>query len=148
MKTIEEAKKYLRENMQEGVPCPCCTQMVKIYKRKLTSGMAVALIRLYHESGGDTSKYVHITKLGHLNGGEFAQLKRWNLIEEAINEDTSKRTSGTWAITPKGIKFVKRQIEVPSHLYTFDSKTVGVVDETVDIKTALGRKFNYAEMMQ
>ncbi len=148
--TLVEIKAYLQKHWLKGTHCPACAQKVKLYKRKLTSGMAVALIRLYEASNADPYNFVHITKLGHLNGGEFAQLKRWGLIEEADNKDEFKRTSGMWAITEKGMRFVRGTVKVDKYIYTYNGKTIRVInvsDETTDIYNALGNKFNYSELM-
>lgn len=147
MDTIDEAKKHLRENWEKGTPCPCCGQFVKLYRRKLTSGMAVALIRLYRLTKLDHDEYVHITKLGHLNGGEFAQLVRWSLIQEMPNDNDVKRTSGNWRITRDGILFVKGELSVASHVYTYNGKTIKFSKTSTDIHEALGNKFNYKEIM-
>ena len=146
-KTLDEAKAYLREHWDEGADCPACGQDVKRYKRKLSSGMATALIRLYHKSGGNTLEWVHISELQPLNGGEFAQLKRWQFIDEHLNEDEAKRTSGTWRMTNRGIDFVRDKIQARSHVYTYNGKTVGWSDEHITIRDALGDKFNYKELM-
>jgi len=147
-KTLEEAKRWLRANWDEGVHCPACGQDVKRYKRKLSSGMATALIRLYHKSGGNTLEWVHISELQPLNGGEFAQLKRWQFIDEHLNEDETKRTSGTWRMTNRGIDFVRGKIKARSHVWTYNGKTVGWSDEHITIQQALGDKFNYTELMR
>lgn len=146
--TIQEAKDFLRENIEKGEDCPCCGQLVKLYKRKLTSGMARALINLYRESKQDTLEYVHISRLGRLNGGEFAQLKRWGLIIDKDNDDPElKRTSGFWAITGEGIDFVERRSEVPKYVFTYNMITVTNSRVSTTIEQALGTKFNYAELM-
>ena len=145
MITIAEAKEYLRQNFDKGANCPCCTQFTKRYSRKLTSGMAVALINLYNISDRE---YVHIERLGRLNGGEFAQLAHWGLIEEKPNEDDgTKRTSGYWHITLRGVNFVKGSTRVASHVYTFNGKRLGFSETSTDIHEALGKKFNYSELM-
>ncbi len=146
-KTLEEAKQFLRDNFENGATCPCCTQYVKLYKRKLTSGMAVALIRLYRLSKRQTNKYIHITKLGHLNGGEFAQLERWGLIRQDDNTDEKKKNSGMWSITLDGCLFVEGFKEVPSHAMTYDGKTIKFTNKKINIRAALGSKFDYKELM-
>ena len=146
-KTLEEAKQFIRDNFQEGSSCPCCGQFVKLYKRKLTSGMAKALINLYYASSRSTKRYIHITDLGHLNGGEFAQLQRWGLIVEQPNEDEEKRTSGMWAITYDGMSFVEKLRTVPSHVYTYNGKTIKFSVKETNIEQALGNKFHYTELM-
>ena len=145
-KTLAQAKAELRQGWEGGVSCPCCGQFVKKYARKLTTSMAVGLISLYRQSAKGAVA-VHIKKIEMLNGGEFAQLRRWGLIREVKNEDTSKRTSGLWLITSKGIDFVEGNIQVPRYCDTYNGKTLGFSDEQTDIHQALGSKFNYREMM-
>lgn len=147
LETLEEAKHFLKENIKDGAACPCCKQLVKLYKRKLTSGMAIAIINLYKESVYSSKEYVHITELGHLNGGEFAQLKRWGMIREQENEDTAKRTSGMWAITAKGKSFVLGMYSPPKYVYTYNMATIQFSNQVTNIKQALGNKFNYKELM-
>lgn len=144
--TIDEAKQVLRDNWTEGIDCPCCGQLVKKYPRKLTSSMAKALISLYNQSSG-WGESVHIKKIKNVNGGEFAQLKRWGLITDEANEDTTKRRSGLWSITSKGVQFIKGEISVPMYCDTYNGKTLGFSKETTTIQQALGNRFDYAEMM-
>jgi hypothetical protein len=147
MTTIEDAKQFLRTNWDEGVKCPCCIQKVKRYKRKLTSGMASGLISLYKQADHRTDRHIHISKLGHLNGGEFAQLNRWGLIEDLYNDSDDKRTSGKWRITDRGVSFVRGLEMVASHVYTYNGETLGFEQAKIDIHSALGSKFNYKEIM-
>lgn len=144
---LEKAKQELRDNWYEGLDCPCCGQFVKRYKRKLTSSMAVGLISLYNQSSG-WGEEIHISKIRGVNGGEFAQLKRWGLISDTFNEDKTKRTSGLWTITEKGKLFVNNRIEVPKYCETYNGKTLSFSEETTTIKQALSNRFNYEEMMR
>lgn len=144
--TLEEAKQILRDNWVEGIDCLCCGQMVKKYSRKLTSSMARGLISLYKQSS-DQEKYIHISKIASVNGGEFAQLKRWGLINDAENPDTTKRVSGLWMITDKGRFFVENEISVPMYCETYNGKTLSFSDETTNIERALGNRFDYTELM-
>ena len=150
MKSFEdmsEAKEYLKDNWYTGVDCPCCGQFVKRYKRKLTTSMAVGLISLFNQSSG-MGEEVHIKKIKGVNGGEFAQLKRWGLVSDSFNNDTSKRTSGMWTITDKGKQFVLGFIRVPMYCETYNGKTLSFSNESTDIRQALGNRFNYKEMME
>ena len=153
--TIEEGKKYLRANWDQnnGVDCPCCGQLVKLYNRKLYSKMALQLIALYRLDRKHPNQYFHITDIGVqtsvIGGGDFAKLKYWGLIVELEKDDAddTKRTSGHWAITQKGRDFVIGKITVPSHVKVFDGRTFGFGEKHITIHHALGKKFNYAELM-
>lgn len=148
--TLEDAKQYTREHWEKGVRCPCCDQLVKLYKRPLYSTIAADLIRLYKLNH---SEYHHIAKIlgnNRSGGGDFAKLIYWELVEELEKdpEDTTARTSGMWKITQKGKDFVKDMVNVPSHALIYDGRFLGFTKETIDIKQALGKKFDYEELMK
>ena len=46
-KSLKEVKKDLKDAYEDGCICPCCHQHVQLYKRKLNSGMAITLLRMY-----------------------------------------------------------------------------------------------------
>jgi len=108
--------------------------------------MSKGLIRLYRLGGA--IDYYHVSELGVSGtGGEFAQLQRWGLIEDMRNEDTKKRKSGWWRLTDFGVKFVTDEIRVAAYCDTYNMRTLGFSDETTSIREALGKRFNYTEMM-
>lgn len=145
--TLEEAKEFLRENWENGVPCPCCKQFVKLYKRKLNSSMARTLINLYRASDGLQSWHHHTDFRTESN--DYPYLKIWELIEEKEHdpEDTTKKNSGYWRLTSKGIDFVQDEGTVKSHIRTYNSKFYGFAGKQVNIRECLGKKFNYEELM-
>jgi len=133
-------------DMLDGSNCPCCGQLVKIYRRKLYGQMAYQLILLYKMGGG----FHHIKKLGNpaAGGGDFAKLRYWGLVVEKPNpNDPSKRTSGYWCITLKGIQFVEGNINLPTHCNIYNGQVKTFSTTLGSIKKALGIKFNYAQLM-
>jgi hypothetical protein len=145
--TLADAKQYLRENWQEGVECPCCTQLVKLYPYKPNSTAISDLIRLWNASGRQLGIFVHVREFSHDRGGAFAKLAHWGLVESQINEDTQKRTSGMWTITDSGRQFVVGLTDIPERAYLFNSKSYGMSRKRVNVRQALGNKFNYEELM-
>lgn len=146
METLEDSKEYLRANWQDGVACPCCKQFVKLYKRRLHKAMAVSLIKLYKLKDSH-EKYYHINDFVGIGMGDFAKLKYWGFILEAKNDDDMKRTSGMWKITQDGIDFVEMKRMAPLYALVFNSSLYGFTGEPISIKNALGKKFNYEELM-
>jgi len=141
---VSEARKDLLNQLDVGVECPCCGQFAKEYKRKLNSAMALYLIRLYKLTEG----YHHISEIDGANrGGDFAKMKYYGFIEEEINEDTSKRTSGVWKITPEGRAFALNESTVTSHFRVYNGELLGFTGEQINIIEALGQHFNYEELM-
>jgi len=157
--TIAEAKQELRDGWHEGLECPVCTQFVKIYKRKITSSMAYTLILMYrYFKKHRYEEWVHMNDyLNSIEGlpgairntGDNAKLRYWGLLEEKpeVRNDGSKR-AGYWRITELGKKFVEGEVTVQSHTKIFNSKTYGLIGETIGIKDALSNKFSYDELMK
>lgn len=148
--TLEEAKAFIRENWEKGTACPCCGQLVKLYKRNIYAVMAADLIRLYHL---DQSKYHHIGKFSNKNrsgGGDFAKLVYWGLVEEEPKpaDDKKKRTSGMWRITEAGKSFAERRLRVPKYAQVYNGKLLGLTGDRVMIDDALGDKFDYDKLMK
>jgi hypothetical protein len=146
--TIEEAKSWVNKNSDTGAICPCCNRLVKVYKRKLNSGMTQELIALYLLSLNDTkTEYYHHTKFAKVSGGELSKLIHWGLVCEKENNIEDKKTSGFWGITEKGILFVQNKIKVEKYIYLLDAKLISISQETTSVKESLGDKFIYAELM-
>jgi hypothetical protein len=148
--TMQEAKDYLRTNLQKGANCPCCGQYVKLYKRKLNSGMAYALVKIYRFQ---YDNWFHINDLLEkkiaLAQLEMPRLQYWRLVERKDNEDDpTKKHSGVWRLTDRGIAFVEGMIYVKKHVYVFNSKCYGFSEEETTIQEALGDKFDYEELMK
>ena len=147
METIKEAKQFLTERYEEGVTCPCCKQHVKLYKRKLYSTQMHSLIRLVRFDQR-VPGYYHITKIsatGH--GGDFSKLEPFGLVVQQVNEDTKKKTSGMWRPTKTGIDFVYGRVKLPAFAKIYNGKVREFATEMVDIRQALGEKFDYNELM-
>jgi hypothetical protein len=148
METIQEGKTHLRENFEKGTECPCCGQFVKLYKRKFGSVMARTLIRLYNMP----TTYNHVKDIvkgiSDTGTNDFSKMKYWGLIEEMPNDDSGKKNSGYWMITEKGEKFALGQISIPSHAFVYNSMLQGFSNTQTNIIQALGKKFDYAELMR
>jgi len=148
MKTIQSAKQYIKENRIKGVNCPCCGQFVKVYTRRLYAGMAYELIRLYNlHKGTNFEMYIHHKFFSDTRINGISKLKHWGLVEEKINTDTKKRTSGYWKITKLGINFVLNKIAVYEKIILYKNEFQSFKGEKVKITDCLGTKFNYTELM-
>lgn len=145
--TLAQARALLREQVEDGATCPCCTQYAKVYRRKITSLIARTLIAMHNAAGDD---WVHVPSLVGHQGGDGAKARYWGLTEEAegTRDDGSHRV-GWWRLTPLGTAFVLGQARVPKYVRTYDGRLLSVVDgERIDIFDALGNRFDYRELMQ
>lgn len=149
--TIIEAKQYLKDNFEKGVDCPCCKQFVKLYKRKLNSGMASVLISLYKENLKSPGSYIHVKnflKENKLhNGHDWTLLKFWHLISEK-DQIPGEPNNGLWRISSLGNLFVENKLSVPGRMHFYNGKVVKSSEREIYITEALGEKFNYQELMK
>jgi hypothetical protein len=145
-RTIQDGKKYLRQNFEKGVICPCCGQFVKRYKRKLNSGMAKVLIDLYrHGKTKEVNVKGFLRENRYKNNHDWTLLRYWGLIKSHNNEE--EKDSGVWSITERGLDFILCRLSVPKYVLIFNSKMIGLEGDSSSIIDALGRHFNYKELM-
>ena len=146
------ARAWLMNARHEGTTCPCCTQRAQVYRRKLYYAMAHTLVLLY-EYFATHDGWLHVPT--YLNGrgvaargGDWAKMTHWGLIVGSgeTREDDSGRV-GEYQITELGIAFVERSVTVPAYMFFYNGEAIGRSDERVYIDAALGKQFNYAELM-
>jgi hypothetical protein len=143
--TLGEARVLLRELVEEGHACPCCTQFAKVYRRKINATMAATLLKLYRAAGGDTV-FVHTPSLPG-DTHEASQLEWWGLIEEEQRIRPDSGRAGWWRLTARGMSFALGGIDVPKYARIYDHRLLQLVGEPVSIHDCLGSRFNYAELM-
>lgn len=167
--TVAEAKAYLRARWLEGADCPCCKRRVQVYRRSVTSGMALALLaflrasdeRARTEPGFDGYLHAEDTFKGQRllpssARGDFAKFRHWGIIEqrEGDRDDGSPR-NGYWRLTSLGRAFARGEASVPKYVYMYNdavypAEAVGADPDQgeVTIRDALGKRFNYAEVVR
>lgn len=143
--TLGEARAALREQVDKGARCPCCTQFSKVYRRKINSGMARALI-LLKRAGADQHP-VHGPSV--VGSHETAQLQWWGLIIPVGDNPQAEgaKTSGYWSMTELGVHFVNAQASVQKYAHIYDGRCLKLSGDQVTILHCLGDKFDYRELM-
>jgi hypothetical protein len=156
--TLADAQSILRSHVRTGAVCPCCKQFAKVYRRKITSTMALGLVQVHKYFENYPDGWLHVrsflsdrrstASLIALGGGEFGKLVHWSLVE-AMPGDRSDgaKHNGFYRITEKGHLFVQGEITVPRYVYIYDSRRLGFSEELISIHEALGDRFNYEELM-
>lgn len=146
--TLKQAKAWLWSRLRAGemVNCPCCGRTCKIYERKLNSNMARFLIDLVYKWRLEGKKPIHKDRLVW-KGYDYSCAAWWGLVETFESETREKRMSGFYVPTEKGIAFAAGRITVPRTVTHFNREILSYSDERIDIRAALGSKFNYQELM-
>jgi len=143
--SLAEARGWLRDNLDSGARCPCCTQIAKVYRRRIHAAMARDLCHVHSACGVE---WFHVrTALGH-DGGDFAKLAYWSLVEESTGRRDDGGRVGWWRITDHGRAFVLGQARVPKYARIYDGRCLGLTGDPVSIRDALGSRFNYDDLME
>lgn len=153
--TIAELKAQLFSHYdEEGSHCPVCGHYVKLYHRKLTSTMAIALIYIYRYFVlHPEKKWVHIEKLfkniKDIPAHDTSVLRHWGLLEKkgTMKEDGNP-DCGYYGITEKGKLFVNNKATVKKHVNLYNNEVVDFEGDEIRIEDALSQKFHYNELME
>lgn len=138
------------ETKTEGCLCPLCERLVKIYRRPLHSEMALFLIKLVkryqqHPRWYSTKELVpSVTKAS----SDGVYLQHWGLIEKSDDTNRGNAPCGLYRPTTEGIEFVHMNRRVPSHVHLLRNNRIGMSDKKIYITEALGKKFDYKELME
>lgn len=167
--TLSEARAHLHAHWVEGTTCPCCRQRVQLYRRTITSGMALALMAFAREdrrreaadpAAHAADPFIHaedlfkrIPGLPRSARGDFTKLRYWGLIipAEGRREDGSSR-NGYWAITNAGHAFAGDALRVTRYVYLYNNERYnpppGAREGTITIREALGSRFDYDQLVR
>lgn len=125
--------------------CEACGQKMPVrHKFPLNSTMAISLINLYRLVDGDTTKYVHVSKVTVRHNNNFATMRWWGLVARATKH---KGDRAMWRITKRGVLFVRDRISISKYMIIErDQPPLEYSDELIDIRGALRNRFNYDEL--
>ena len=142
--TLEEARDWLAERMDEGADCPCCGQRAQVYRRKINSGMARALIVMWRAAG---TGWCHVPTVVGGRSSDECKLVYWGLIEEERVRRPDGGRAGWWRVTEDGARYVHGQLLLPKYALIYNGDCLGLEGERVGILSALGTKFDYDDLM-
>jgi len=145
VRTLNDGVDALNASMEEGAPCPCCGQGVRLYRRKLNANMVRFLISLVYKSTA-SEPWVHHSDLTY-TGRDYNYIKDWGLAETRRSEDPDKKDTGFWKPTDTGLAFVQGRLRVPSHIYAYNGTCYGFTSRMVTISEALGQPFRFDELL-
>lgn len=145
-RSLSAVRRELADQLEEGSRCPCCDQHAQVYRWSLYATAARALIHLYRIGRTDTFVESKEVKLPG-QGSRMSELRHWELVEQESERRPDGGKSGFWCVTPLGEEFVLGRATIPRYVYVYSGRVLWVGGEPRTIRDALGRRFNYDEMM-
>jgi len=137
-------------NTDSKFKCPCCGKKAVMWRYSIFSVMAAELHFAYRDHGRGFFNTKR-TAEGKNSTQQFTNLRYWGLIEERQmtaeeKKDGTKRTTGDWRITDKGIAFINNEIELPHHVFVWQAQIVKFSDDLRNFKACLGKTFKVNEL--
>ena len=134
----------------QGTTCPVCDRYVKVYRRRLNSEMARFLIKLVY-AYKRYPRYYTMRELypgNNKSASDGVYLLHWGLVERSDTVNEAQAPAGSYRPTDKGLRFAHNNEYVPTHVHLLNNQVVGWAVKCTNIRTALGSKFNYEELMK
>lgn len=149
---LGEARGLLREIAQrDGGTCPCCGQMARVYRRKLTSVPAMALAALFADHGLEyghlpTVAEKHLSGQAH-QGGYLTLGAHWDLMVDERHRRPDGGRAGMWRVTTIGERWLRSESTVPMYAHLYDGQRLGFSGDPVAIEDVIGAGFNLHELL-
>jgi hypothetical protein len=145
--SLAQAQEELRAKVQGGTTCPGCGQHAQVYRRRLNSGMAFALVLLASEARKQPQEAYHVRNLLLRHGfhtGDYCYLVHWNVLSRRKPQGEEQYPTGFFRLTSKGRAFALGQRELPSAVWLYGEQVLGFSPERVGVERALGSKARHA----
>jgi len=126
----------------EGGCCPVCGKFGKVYKYKLSQGLALAL-KWIADHGADDG-WVDVQTKGPrwmLRSKTYPLLAHWQFIE------SQNARSGVWRVTDLGRDFLGGFDVAPCAVYVYDNKVMALDKENTTFRGCFGVRFDFDELM-
>jgi len=149
--TVAEAREMLSQGAEDGVHCPCCSQLVRLYKRALHAEMVLFLYKLAREYKKDPRPYTTRELIPSLtkSASDGTYLTRWGIIKKiTAGKNSTGGMAGGYVPTQKGLAFLRDRIKVPSHVFMQCGKTMGFSERQISVREALGSRFDYEKLLR
>ena len=143
--TLRDAQDWLRERVDDGASCPCCTQFAKVYRRKISYRMVRALVGLYLVRNTEDG-YGFLPAIDPKTG-DAAKMVYWKLIEEKPTRREDGGPVGWWRITQLGIDWLHSRVAIPTYARVYDGRCLGLTGNPCTVADAVKEKFDLRELM-
>lgn len=145
--TLREARDWVSDRLTGGVQCPCCDRKVRLYKRTINRGMAVALATMYAAAKTDWAHKPTVLRGVGSAARDESLLTHWGLFEESLGVREDGGRAGWWRVTEDGERFLRGALTVPRHVYLLNNQPLLFEGEHIDIHDALGNHFDLQKLL-
>ena len=140
------AQDWLRDRIDDGASCPCCTQHAQVYRWSLYSTAARLLVKMYRVGG--TESFVETRELKGKGQGDASRLRLWGLAEQEKERRPDGGRSGWWRVTARGEMFILGRLDIAKYVYVYDGRLLRTdPSKLVSISDVLREPFNWTEHM-
>lgn len=147
---LGDAKAWLRERLDEGDVCPCCTQRAQTYKRKLNVTQVKALAMLARAQVVMTTEdFLHAPTVLASEANlarEVGKLALWDLVIEGTAKRSDGGHAGMWRVSLDGLAFLRGQKRVHKYARVYNGRRLSFAGDLVGIHDVAG-EFNLQHLL-
>lgn len=139
---------------KDGILCPVCGKLSKIYERPMLPAAARFLIELVKlDQRYQGNKWIKYDECGY-SARDYSHVEYFQLAQREPSDnrmgftESNKGASGRWKPTSAGKLFVFGRNKVPRSLILYNSKVLGFSKTTISIQEAIGKGYNYGDLMK
>lgn len=150
---LADAKREFFDTLTDGkrTDCPCCGRSGKINKMPINLSMIVGflwIVRWWEKNGHEWVDVPKVAPRHIYPASNYWKLKYWELLVPKGNTDPSKKLTGAWKPTEKGIDFAKGLIRLPRQVYLWNDEPILFDGDEISISDAVKLpKFHYGQLM-
>jgi hypothetical protein len=151
---LPELRRKWRKTIEgKGGRCPCCDRWGKVNARAINSTMARSLLWIYAAGArvGDPLAWTDVPGTAPrwlVQTNQIASLRWWGFVERMPNDNPKVKCNGMWRLTRDGMAFALGGITAREKVYVYDAEPVGFGGGQIGIRDALGKAFDYEDMMR
>lgn len=141
--TVQQAREFVGERLEEGVRCPCCGQHAERYRRRVSAAMVKTMGRMLVAGESAPTGMVHLPDIKQ-ESRDVATCAYFDLIQR---EGGSAGRTGYWRVTDLGRRFLEGKVSVPKYAFVYNGEVRGFSDEAVTVD-GVAPKFSMTEIRE
>lgn len=131
---------YIERNREEGVSCPCCGQLVRVYRRQIHRSIAETMILMYQRR---RRRWVYLPDIPQ-RSRDFSFAAHWHLVERRRNGDGY--VEGWWRLTEHGVAWLYNEVDIRRYALIDRGKLLRFEGPWWSIQDALGHGFDIEDI--
>jgi len=126
--SVSEAREYMNEHLRDGTECLVCGRACKCHRRNMIPTLVETLVII--DKAAVRGAWVNVADLNLKNGGDYAKLRYWELVE--------KGADNRWRVTLRGHDFLDGKVTIPKTALVYKNQSLGLEGDEIFVSDVGG----------